>query len=981
MDLNVDNLLNILSLANESERNSRQQEAENQLKTWEVVPGYHYYLQSIYLNLELPLQIRWLAIICFKNGVEKYWRSSRTNAISKDEKSKIKSRLFSLLHEKNNQLMIQHAHSIGKIVRFEFPTEWPNLFEEIERSLHNFVFVNQDLSSVNNLLIILNQIIKTLSSVRIGRARHAMQSKSPLIVPLLIKLYVKFFQQWTNNLDLALMEVCYLCLKNLRRIIPEGFEQPETNHDVTEFLKVSVDHLRGLINEHSRYSSDLIERYAKCYSKLYFNLISINPTSFILLPCCETILSYYMNYLQENAERIYQSNEENDFWEIIALKGFLILKKVINYTFKQGSITLKQPKSKQEIEIALKKLASGFFNKGLIEKLCDLIINWYLPIKPNDLENWSLEPEEWCNEEFQSSWEYQIRPCAENFFQDLVKFFKDDLSNYILNKISNNLNDGNILIQDSILCTFQLSADSISDKVNFNQLLNDVFVPLGSKNDKLEQKILKRRICLIINEWVVINCSNESRILIYKFLSTLLVGENKINDQVVKLNAIQCLKTIINDWDFNKKDFGPFLTEFITRFIEILDEMTFTESKLYILNTLAIVIERCNPLINYETLIRLLAIIPKYWEVSNSNDNEVILKTSLIRILKNLIISLNENSPETYSICIPLIKSCCSENSDYQLLSEDGYELWLSMLQFCPNQHKEHVEIIQLFELIKFGLLNSTEVLPLILSIIRSYSLLSPEVFQIHSINEIFKVLSGYLNSMRDDAFNVFISLMDILILKLYNDEVFLTSLVDSGLFNCMLSYVLDESNSIVCINKLLLILSRLAFANNEIFLKMLNYLSNDINSFLKHWTEYYVNNGNPRNKKINLLGLLSLLKITIPIKEQNFISIFPDVIKKTFLFLEEVKETDGKVDAYNLDFIYEDIDDYRYLDPDIKENGEKTRYVELLDQADPVFKVQLDKFLIEVIHSFKSTLANDEFDQLMNMNEEYSIEQLQKIM
>lgn len=94
MELNYDNLLRVLTLANDSERNSYQQDAESQLKSWESHPGYHYLLQDIYLKTELPLQIRWLAIICFKNGIEKYWRSSRSNAISKEEKAQIRAKLF-----------------------------------------------------------------------------------------------------------------------------------------------------------------------------------------------------------------------------------------------------------------------------------------------------------------------------------------------------------------------------------------------------------------------------------------------------------------------------------------------------------------------------------------------------------------------------------------------------------------------------------------------------------------------------------------------------------------------------------------------------------------------------------------------------------------------------------------------------------------------------------------------------------------------
>lgn len=980
MDLNLDNLIHILSRANPLERVIDDRNAEAQLKKWESEPGYHYNLQSIYLNLELPLQIRWLAVICLKNGIDRHWRSSRVNAISKQEKVQIKNRLFTLIDEKNNSLMLQIAYLIGKIVRFDFPLEWPNLFEELEKNLHDFVFIKQDITCTNNLLLILNQVIKSLSAVRIGRARHALQSKAPLIVPILVKLYMKFFNDWARGGDIIMMEICYLCLKNLRRIIPEGFEHMDSNRDINEFLNISVDHLEYLIDNYDKYPTDLIERYGKCYSKLYFNILNTNPISFVLLPSCNKILSYYLNYLQVHCQKIYQSTEENDFWEIIGLKAFQILKKLIKYIYNKGAITLKQPKDKIQVENSIKKLTSEFFTSQFIEKLCDLIINWYLPLKPSDLESWQSEPEEWCNEDFQSSWEYQIRHCAENFFQDLVKYFKDDLSNYILGKISGNLNDDSILIQDSILCTFQLSNDSIGDKVDFNHLLTNTFIPLGLKNDNVENKVLKRRVCLIINEWVKIDCSKDSKLAIYKFLNHLLDDSNKISDQVVKLNAIQCSRTMVEDWEFDKKDFKPYLTNYITQFIKLLDEMTFTESKLYILNSVAIIIDKCNPHINYDVLLSLLSIIPKYWDISNSNDNEMILKTSLIRVLKSLVISLNENSPETYSISIPLIRASCQPGDQYLLLSEDGYDLWLSLLQFSPSHHKDHVEIMQLFELVPYGLMNSTEILPVILSIVRSYALLAPEIFQMDFGDEVFKIFSGYLNTLRDDSFVVFISSMDILLLKLNTNENFLTILVNSGLINSLVSYVIDPNQSYLNINKVLLILSRLAFGNCDALFKILNYLSNDLSTFMNSWLQYYSNNGNPRNKKMNLLGLLALLKVAIPIGDKLFIRVFPDIIKKCLLFLEEIQETNGLVDAYQLDFLYEDIDDYRYLDPEIKENGEKHRYVELINTYDPGLKVQLNGYLMETINSIKQGIPPTDFNQLMSLNDEYAIEQLQKL-
>lgn len=980
MDLNYENLVSTLTCASKSERSLEQQNADSQLKKWEVVPGYHYLLQDVYLNTDQPLQIRWLAIICFKNGVDKYWRGSRANSIQKDEKRQIIARTMDLINEQNNQLMIQNAHSISKIARFDFPLDWPNLFDDIVNSLEKYVFVENNLVATNNMLIILNRIIKTLSTVRIGRSRHAMQAKAPIVVSLLIKLYSKFFTIWTSNLDYTVMQVCYLCLKNLRRIIPEGFDQPHKDHDVVEFLSNTIDHLQAIVLENEKYNTDLLERYVKCYSKLYVALIRNNPTSFVLLPCCEKILTTFLSLLEQKAEVIYNSTEDNDFWEILALRSFSILKKVMAYVYRKGAITLKQRNDKMEVQTAINKLGTQFFTADLVQNLCNLIITWYLRLKPSDLESWLLEPEEWCNEELSSSWEYQVRPCAENFYQDLIKYFPDFLAGFVLNKISSGLMENatvdKILIRDSILCIFQLSGHAINEHVSFDNLLETVFIPEGLKNDVVENKIIKRRVCLIITEWVSIQCSRELRIAIYKLLLNFLRSDNQVNDKVVKISAVQALRVVVDDWDFSKTDFQPFLNDFVKLMLGLLNEFSFTESKLYILNTLADIIEKCNPLVDYQTLIDILQIIPPNWETGES---EQIIKTSLLRVLKSLVISLNENSPETHAIAIPLITACCSENLDaYLLVSEDGYDLWLALLQFCPPRAEPNPEIVQLVEMIPFGLKNSTEILPTILSIIRSYALYSPQIFSEVFSTEIFKVLGEYLSSMRDDAYVIFISLMDILLIN--PEDEMIDKVVTSGLFNSMVAYVMNNDMNNFLITKMFLLLSRIA--RKDYFLKLLGMSSVDISTFFKRWLEYYGHNGSPRNKKINLMGLLFAISYGIPEKVEVLWEVSPQVIKNTLYFLEEVNEdTNGTCDAYNSNLVYEDIDDYSYLDPDIKANGEKLRYHQLLNQYDQVYSVNLLQLLKTCVIGLKDRLTNDEFNTLMQLNDSYTIEKLQELL
>lgn len=367
MDYN--SVLQTLVVASSTVRGAQQQAAEEQLKKWESEKGFYYTLQSIYINQELSLQIRWLAVICLKNGVEKYWRSTRINSITKEEKVEIRKRLFDTLDESNNQLCIQNAHLTSRICRLDFPVEWPTLFEDLVTIMESCdTSSSQSIVRLNNLMIILNQILKILASVRIGKARVMMQAKAPIVLPHLMKFYTFFFNQWYgNNYDLSLMEVGYITLKVIRRLVVDGYAHPNRDKYVQEFMEVSLQHFQKMLVAHKQNELALLERYIKCYVKLFHNLVSANTCAFVLMSSSKHILLTLLSLLSQEAEPIYALDNETDFWEKIATKSFIIMKIITNYTFNEKTSLIKQRDDKTEIIQSIEYMKTNFFNTELVE--------------------------------------------------------------------------------------------------------------------------------------------------------------------------------------------------------------------------------------------------------------------------------------------------------------------------------------------------------------------------------------------------------------------------------------------------------------------------------------------------------------------------------------------------------------------------------------------------------------------------------------
>ena len=122
--LNPQTLYNILTKASSTDP-QQVQTGTTQLQNWEKQPGYYSGLQSIFIDTSLPLEVRYLCTIQLKYGIDKYWRKTAPNAITKEEKTLIRSRcLDSGINEPDYRLALQNALVIAKIMRFEFPHEW-----------------------------------------------------------------------------------------------------------------------------------------------------------------------------------------------------------------------------------------------------------------------------------------------------------------------------------------------------------------------------------------------------------------------------------------------------------------------------------------------------------------------------------------------------------------------------------------------------------------------------------------------------------------------------------------------------------------------------------------------------------------------------------------------------------------------------------------------------------------------------------------
>ncbi|KAL6944989.1 hypothetical protein ACO0QE_002432 [Hanseniaspora vineae] len=1007
--------------------------AEEQLKKWETQPNFHFYLQSIYLDLSLPLNIRWVAIIQFKNGLEKYWRLTRTNAIPVEEKQQIRSRLFDMLDEQNNQLCIQNAQAVSRIARIDFPQDWPELLEFLHAQLSNEQ-VWKDTVKIYNLLIIINQVVKMLSMAKIGKCRPAYQKQSISIFPLLAQIYLHYFEQWTSTaseLDqeetLSSMHISYLACKVLRRLCCDGFQKSYEVPEVVEFMKISSEHFNLLVSKHDQFNlhHDQYEKFIICFLKLWDKMngvIGLGSSQFLFFPSAMGITTSLIHILLTNAEKVYNEQEDAEsFWEQLAIRSFSILKKILNYINSNKSsktIVLKHREDTEKIKHVVSEYQANVFNTEFMTTFVDLLINYYMKLRPIELENWAMDPEEWVNEELDSSYQYQIRPCAENFFTTLTEVFKDSIPGYILSKLNEHENY-DFLTKDSLFAGFQLSAYSLADHVDFDEILPRVFLSqlIGdtSGNTASEIKIIIRRICLIIGAWCEVKCSSESRLLIYQFLVQVLMS---FDDKVVQMSAIQCLRTVVDDYGFVKESFEPFLKNFIDLLLyNILPNVSLTQTRLYVLKTITDVVIQTRPLIDESSLVSIMKIVPDLWASCTKDVQQSILANELLRMITNIVRSLNGKSFLTWEVSMPMVDLCCNASPSnaelYTLLSEDGFELLNEILDNYPSE-ETNLEYFQqglgkISNFLKYlmeGIENRTEILPTLLEVYKNYAIILPVDVFVSTVEfeTISSLMARNLFKLRDDSYDIVLKIWDVLLLKVSStnpDEHGINaglSIIEwfyrTGILNVVTTTVfLEESLSSYQLQQLFAILSRINYinpekffsflvtyhqmatlpkienANKEIIKRSLVYqemtFDQVFDKFVFIWVESLKTIYNPKEKKLQIISLskiFQLLGTSFFVNSSNekimLLQNFNLVGGLWSEFMEEIREDDsGDCNKYHEYDEYED----EYI---VHKSMNYLRLQKLDKFNNPCFHVNFKRFILDVMTGIKRDLSEQEYQQ-----------------
>ncbi|XP_053304003.1 importin-11 [Spea bombifrons] len=972
MDLNSASSIVLQVLTQASSQDSTVlKPAEEQLKQWETQPGFYSVLLNIFTNHSLDVNVRWLAVLYFKNGIERYWRRVAPHALSEEEKSTLRVGLITNFNEPVNQIATQIAVLIAKVARLDCPKQWPELIPTLIES----VKMQDDLRQ-HRALLTFYHVTKTLSSKRLASDRKLFQDLSSEIYSFACCL-------WNHHTDTFLEQVCkgdepaavnslertLLSLKVLRKLTVHGFLEPLHNAEVMGFLHAVFVRLKQFLECRRSIGAENVcrERLEKViilFTKVLLDFLDQHPFSFI--PLIQTSLEFAVSY-------VFTEAGDGIVFERFIVQCMRLIKMIVkNDSFKPSkNIEESKPETMNAHQIK-----TAFFTYPTLTEICRRLVTHYFLLSEEELAMWEEDPEGFAVEEIGGdSWKFSLRPCSEVLFIDIFHEYSQTLTPVLLDMVDKlqgptHVEDLNaLLIKETVYNAVGLAAYELFDSIDFDgwfqrQLLGELQI----RHDRY--KLLRRRVIWLIGQWVSVKFKSDLRPSLYEAILTLLQDQ----DLVVRIETATTLKLAVDDFEFRTEQFLPYLESIFTLIFQLLQQVTECDTKMQVLHVLSCVIERVN--IQIRPFVGcLVQYLPLLWKQSEEHN---MLRCAILTTLVHLVKGLGEECKNLYPFLLPVIQlSTDVSQPPHIYLLEDGLELWLVTLENSPAVTDELLHIFRnMSALLELG----TENLRICFKIIEAYIFFaSSEFLQIYAAN----LCNSFLELLKDINTEG-----QVQVLKVLENELMVNPEVGPQMFHALLPPVfrgiLEGERYPVVMSTYLGILGRVLLQNTSCFSSLLCQMSQECNqeadqvlgSTIDMWVDRMDNITQPERRKLSALALLSLLPSDNSVIQDKFCGIINICVEG----LHDVMTEDPETSTYKDCMLISSTDELQASESD-EPPTEQDKRKRVLALRDPVHTVSLQQFAYEKLKAQQELMGEEGFRSLMETVDTEIAKQLQEFL
>jgi hypothetical protein len=629
-----------------------------------------------------------------------------------------------------------------------------------------------------------------------------------------------------------------------------------------------------------------------------------HPASFALLPSSLDLVRGYWGLVTKFGESY--GSETQDFsakalrkdesmkdgrpvMEKLCLKGLNIMRACVKMAFSPiQTFRYKTPEMKVEQNNAIILIKTQLLTDTLVGQMASVIVTKFFVFRQVDLEAWEEDEDEWeiREEGGGDSWEFEVRPCSEKLFMDLVLNFKHLLIAPLLSFFNTvtGTRQSTVVTKDAVYTAMGLSAPVVFQSFDFDAFLTSTLV-----NDVQQTgpgyKVLRRRIAILLGQWITVKISDANRPVVYQIFQHLLKSEDETNDHVVRITAARQFKAVVDDFSFDGEKFVPYAPDILSRTMALIQEVENTETKMAILETIRMIAVRLEKHIS-PFADQIVSILPGLWEGSGE---EHLMKQAILTLLSTLVTAMKEEAQRYYPLMLPLVQRAVEPGSEMQVyLLEEALDLWSVILAQTPAPASPEVLALvdHAFPLLEIGSDNLT----MVLNIVESYALLSPEAMLGDNVRlRVLSYMTSLLGVTKRELAGLVTRIVENMIraaeslggsnglMQIAKDlhESGYTDRVFEGLRDAWDAHQTSGPNKRypklddVVETDYFTILARLALADPTVFMTMISSgqgLSETWDWLSEEWFRHFDSMANIDKQKLSCLGLTRLLELPPPV-------------------------------------------------------------------------------------------------------------------
>ncbi|EIM88549.1 ARM repeat-containing protein [Stereum hirsutum FP-91666 SS1] len=884
--ISPEGLYNVLCEA-ASQDPAKMQAASALLKDMLELPGCWNVLQEIAAQKTVPLPVRQLSALQFKNRALDHWRSRRQ--LTDEERTWIKARCMTLLQEEDDVISSCNELSIANIAHKEYPHNWPNLIPDLitlittnlDKRLANPTVPDTQASLVlYRSLRALNAVLKRFHNIKFLTGIAIMKQ----LHLILSNYYVKCASMLSSALDVArlgdqsvteIVMSTHLLLKAVARIAVWVWPRLNTSKDPLDAFKdwfmqlfqTLAGHvrahfeLRTTIMQTLRSSSTtpnpatgrnlgLYTRHILTLGKVFRRLEQLDATRFIALPTCDDLVAWYWN-------QVVQANAASELIADSPTAVFPVRFLVQGMVLFKDSLAQWSPTRKAGTNAAT-------MPEDFVQRAVTLLVTNFMPLKPADLEGWMADPEEWVNSEEKEDeqWTFEIRPCAERVLMTLANQYRDFVTPMLAEAFRGIIAQPTVgmdavIQKEAVYCAVGRCAHRLKDSIDFVQWLDVAMNEV--RNPDPDYLIIKRRVAWLIGKWIGDNCAPLNDQRIWQILTYLLTDKGE-GTEVIRLTTAGAIKDSLNSNTFDPTAFAPFLGSVLSELLKLLADTEIVESKLRVASALETVLESAGLQVT-PFIADIASAFPPLWTATGDN---FMVKNALLRIVAQLISAVKENSAPLSSIVVPLIQESFTPNN-LAHLDEDVFKLWTTALRNTNTVGTVGSGgLIDLFPLLVSRIPLSVDIMGRITDLLESYYLLDGQTHYATNLFNAYVVTFPNVYSINTKGLLESLEML----FQLVPPSSYAEALHTSGLFAHILKEIMEDKADTTILTHDIYVMSRIAVPEPQTFLQLMAATSAKMNvpetqlweDLLDQWWRRFDNMSEPRRRKLTAMGIAALV-------------------------------------------------------------------------------------------------------------------------